>query len=138
MGRKTRKRRNTVITTLTVLILATSAIGKILGIDMISEQLNKVGVGKFIVALGVIELLLAFLFISPKTMKLSFILLSCYFSGAVATEISHTGNFIVPSIFLVVVWIASLLRERSLLKLAEDSRSRLDQNPWNVNWMLVE
>ena len=138
MGRKTRKRRNTVITTLTVLMLATSAIGKILGIDMISEQLNKVGVGKFIVALGVIELLLAFLFISPKTMKLSFILLSCYFSGAVATEISHTGNFIVPSIFLVVVWIASLLRERSLLKLAGDSRSRLDQNPWNVNWMLVE
>ena len=138
MTKNTRKKRNAWITAIAVTMLATSGTGKILGLGMVAEKLNKVGVGKFMLVLGIIELLLAILFISPKTMKVSFILLSCYFSGAIATEVSHGGNFIVPFVFLAVIWIASLLRERSILKLAEDARNRGDQNPWNVNWMLVE
>ena len=138
MTQKVRRKRNAWITAITVAILATSATGKILGVGMVAEKLNKVGVGKFMLVLGVIELLLAFLFISPKTMKLSFILLSCYFSGAIATEISHGGSFIFPLGFLLLVWIASLLRERTILKLTADNRNHLDRNPWNVNWMMVE
>ena len=138
MTKNTRKKRNAWITAIAVTMLATSGTGKILGLGMVADRLNKVGVGKFMLVLGIIELLLAILFISPKTMKVSFILLSCYFSGAIATEVSHGGNFIVPFLFLAVIWIASLLRERSILKLAEDARNRRDQNPWNVNWMLVE
>jgi hypothetical protein len=137
MKRNTRKRRNAWIIAVTVAMLATSGTGKIFGVELIAEQLNKVGVGKFMLILGIVELLLAVLFIFPKTIKVSFILLSCYFSGAIATEVSHGGNFIIPFIFLAVVWIASLLREKSILKLAADN-NRLDQNPWNVNWMLVE
>ena len=138
MAKNSRRKRNVWIAVITVAMLVTSGAGKILGLEMVEERLNKVGVGKFMLVLGIIELILAFLFISPKTMKISFILLSCYFSGAIATEISHGGNFIVPFIFLAVVWIASFLREKSILKLAEDKSNRFDQNPWNVNWMLVE
>jgi len=138
MTKNTRKKRNAWITAIVVTMLAASGTGKILGLGMVAEKLNKVGVGKFMLILGIIELFLAILFILPKTMKVSFILLSCYFSGAIATEVSHGGNFIVPLVFLAVIWITSLLREKSILKLAEDARNRGDQNPWNVNWMLVE
>ena len=138
MTRKAKKKRNAWITLITVALLVASGTGKILGIGMVADKLSKVGVGKFMLLLGIVELALAILFISSKTMKISFILLSCYFSGAIATEISHGGNFIFPFIFLVLVWIASLSRERTLLKLVDDNRNDLDRNPWNVNWMLVE
>jgi hypothetical protein len=120
------------------MLLAGSGLSKIFQVEMVTERLNRLGVGKFMIALGIIELVLAALFISSRTMKLSFILLSCYFSGAIATEISHSGNFIVPFIFMVLIWTASFIRERSILKLVGDINSQRDQNPWNVNWMLVE
>src|SRR4249919_194005 len=114
MTKNTKRKRNAWITAITVIMLAISGTGKVLGVGMVAERLNKVGVGKFMLVLGIIEFLLAILFISPKTIKVSFILLSCYFSGAIATEVSHGGNFIVPFVFLAVIWITSLLRERSI------------------------
>jgi len=37
------------------------------------------------------EIALAALFVLPATMKLGFILASCYFAGAVGTELSHNA-----------------------------------------------
>jgi hypothetical protein len=54
------------------------------------------------------------LFLFPKTIKVGFILLSCYFSGAIATEFSHNGPAINAAIPLVLVWIAALLRDPSI------------------------
>lgn len=136
MKPKTKRKVNDLTIAFVVLLLAGSSLSKFLHVEMVTEKLNRVGVGKFMIVLGIIELILAALYIFPKTMKLSFILLSCYFSGAIATEISHSGNFIVPFFFLVFIWIASFIRERSILKLAGNIKP--DHNPWNVNWMLVE
>jgi hypothetical protein len=43
-------------------------------------------------------------------MRIGFILLSCYFAGALATELSHQAS---PNAFtpLVLVWLATLLRD---------------------------
>jgi len=43
-------------------------------------------------------------------MKIGFLLLSCYFAGALATELSHGTplNAITP---LVLVWLAAFLRD---------------------------
>jgi hypothetical protein len=138
MRPRTKRKVNNLTIASVVMLLAGSGLSKILQVEMVTERLNRLGVGKFMIALGIIELVLAALFISSRTMKLSFILLSCYFSGAIATEISHSGNFIVPFIFMVLIWTASFIRERSILKLVGDINSQRDQNPWNVNWMLVE
>ena len=138
MRPKTKRKVNNLTIAFVVLLLAGSGLSKIFHVEMMTEKLNRVGVGQFMTMLGIVELALAALFISSRTMKLSFILLSCYFSGAIATEISHSGNFMVPFIFLVLIWIASFIRERSILKLAGDINARADQNPWNVNWMVVE
>ena len=44
---------------------------------------------------------------------LSFILLSCYFAGALATELSHgtAFNALIP---LLLIWMAAFLRDRSV------------------------
>jgi hypothetical protein len=136
MRLRAKKKVDSIVVAFIVLMLSASALTKIFHTASVTERLSRLGVGRFMTILGIVELLMAVLFIYSRTMKLSFILLSCYFSGAIATEISHNGNFIGPFLFLVLIWIASFIRERSILKLAEnDSR---DKNPWNVNWMMVE
>lgn len=133
MTKRAKRKRGNWITAITVAILVTSALGKIFHVHTVSENLQKVGVGKYMIILGVVELILALLYIAPRTLKLSFILLSCFFSGAIATEISHGGNFIVPMMFLALVWVASFLREPSLLF---EDKFKQDENPWNIHWTL--
>ncbi len=41
--------------------------------------------------IGVMEIAFVALFVLPATMKLGLILASCYFAGAVATELSHNA-----------------------------------------------
>ncbi|ARK11065.1 DoxX family protein [Fibrivirga algicola] len=76
------------------------------------ETLGKVGVADHVTMLGIMEIVFAALFVYPKTMKLGFILLSCYFAGAIATELSHGSslNAVLP---IVLVWIATFLRDKT-------------------------
>ena len=62
---------------------------KLLGNSRVAEEMSKLGIGRYLRLLGVIEIALAALFVVPATMKLGFILASCYFAGAIATELSH-------------------------------------------------
>ena len=77
------------------------------------KALETVGVAQYRVWLGLAEIIFAALFIYSKTMRLGFILLSCYFAGALATELSHQlpANALLP---VILVWIAALLRDRSI------------------------
>jgi hypothetical protein len=59
------------------------------GNPQVVEEMSKVGVGRYLRLLGVMEITFATLFVVPATMKLGFILASCYFAGAIATELSH-------------------------------------------------
>jgi len=58
--------------------------------------------------LGLMEMAFAVLFIIPKTMRIGFIL-RCYFSGAMATELSHDGSILNPAVPLAFVWITAFL-----------------------------
>jgi hypothetical protein len=51
--------------------------------------MSKLGVGRYLRLLGVMEIAFAALFVVPARMKLGFILASCYFGGAIATELSQ-------------------------------------------------
>ncbi|GAB4014173.1 hypothetical protein GCM10028808_35900 [Spirosoma migulaei] len=90
-----------------------SGIMKLTQSKEIVDTLTKVGVGSSAIPLGLMEIGFAALFLYPKTMKLGFILLSCYFAGAIATELSHGTPFnaVMP---LVLIWIAAFLRDRSI------------------------
>jgi hypothetical protein len=49
-------------------------------------------------------------------MKLGFLLLTAYFCGAMAVELSHGNIFIFPAIILTLIWIAAFLRDPSIFK----------------------
>ncbi|MVN23151.1 DoxX family protein [Mucilaginibacter arboris] len=102
-----------VITAIAALLVTYSGIMKLTGNSNVQSFLTKVGVGKYIILFGLMEIVFTALFLYPKTMKIGFILLSCYFAGAMATEISHGTplNALTP---IVLVWISAFLRDRSI------------------------
>lgn len=75
---------------------------------------------ELMVPLGTVELVLAILFLIPRTSILGGLFLTAYLGGAVATHVRVHDNFAFPIVFGVLVWIALYLREprvRTLLPL---------------------
>ena len=80
---------NLLATWIPALLIALLGVLKLSGNPKIAEEISKLGVGRYLRLLGVMEIAFAVLFVVPTTMKLGFILASCYFGGAIATELSH-------------------------------------------------
>jgi len=102
-----------VITVLAVAMPVFSGLMKLIGSPDGLKLLEAFGMGQYRIGLGLAEIVFAGLFAFPKTMKIGFILLSSYFAGALATELSHHAslNSLIP---LVLIWIAGFLRNRSI------------------------
>lgn len=100
-------------TAIASLMVVLSGCMKLAGNAQIVETLTKVGVADYMLPLGVMEIGFTALFIYPKTMKIGFILLTCYFAGALATELSH-GATLNAALPLTLIWIAAFLRDRSV------------------------
>src|SRR5258708_7919952 len=78
------------------LLIALSGVLKLSGNPKILETMTALGVGRHVRLLGVMELAFAALFVVPATMKVGFLLASCYFGGAIATELSHDALKVNP------------------------------------------
>jgi hypothetical protein len=65
--------------------------------------------GLIIALLGVLKSVI------PATFKLGFLLASCYFGGAIATELSHGKLKANPFVPIVLLWIGAFVRDRSIL-----------------------
>jgi hypothetical protein len=96
------------------LLIGLSGALKLTGSPKILETMTALGVGRYVRLLGVMELAFAALFVFPVTMKLGFILASCYFGGAIATELSHDALKINPFLPIVLLWAGALIRDRSI------------------------
>nr|WKN38773.1 DoxX family protein [Tunicatimonas sp. TK19036] len=122
---KTKKIITKVFTGIASLMVVASGVMKLLGAEEVVNTMNKVGVGDYIILLGLMEILFTALFLYPKTMKIGFILLSCYFAGALATELSHNGPLLNPIIPMVLVWIAAFLRDQSVFLPASEHSTQI-------------
>jgi len=102
-----------VVTALAVLMVLFSGIMKLTGSADVKAALEKFGVADYRILLGMMEIVFALLFLYKPTMKIGFILLACYFAGALATELSHSMPFnaMLP---MALVWLAAFLRDRSI------------------------
>ncbi len=96
------------------LLIALSGVLKLSGNPKIMEGMTQLGVGRYVRLLGVMEVAFAALFVLPTTMKLRFILASCYFGGAIATELSHDALKVNPFVPVVLLWIGAFVRDRSI------------------------
>jgi|SRR6516165_3119244 hypothetical protein len=96
------------------LVIALGAIAKIAGLKSATEALARNGVGNYVRALGIMEIIFVALFLYKKTFRLGFYLLCCYFGGAIATHLSHGENFMQPAVPLILIWITTFLRDRTI------------------------
>jgi hypothetical protein len=96
------------------LLIALSGVMKLTGNAQILETMRTLGVERYVRWLGVMELAFATLFVIPATFKLGFLLASCYFGGAIATELSHDALTINPFIPIVLLWLGAFIRDRSV------------------------
>ena len=111
---KTFKIASIIFTALATGMVILSGIMKLSGSEEVVTKLTSVGVGKYIPLLGLMEIAFAVLFLIPKTRKIGFILLTCYFSGAIATDLSHGMTIVNASMVLGLVWIAALLLDHTI------------------------
>ena len=112
MNPKTKKISYTVVVAITAVMIIGGAIAKLAGLATLA--LTKVGVGDYVKILGGAEIIFVLLFLYRKTFKPGFILLCCYFGGAIATQFSHHNDILPPAVPLLLVWLAAFLRDRSV------------------------
>ena len=80
---------NLLATWISALIIALSGVAKLVGNAQVVQTMTALGVGRYVRVLGVMELAFARSFVIPATFRLGFLLASCYFGGAIATELWH-------------------------------------------------
>jgi len=113
------------LSVLITLIITTAATMKLAGQPQLVEIYSKIGLLQYMSILGVAELLFVALFLWPRSMKLGFYLLTGYFGGAMAVELSHGTIFIIPGIILTLIWITAYLRDASIFRPIEKQVSKL-------------
>jgi hypothetical protein len=98
------------LTSLTTAIIFISGLMKFIHLPWSVAGLEKYNPS----VLGLMEMIFVVLFAIPKTMKIGFILLCCYFAGAMATELAKDASMLNPGIPMVLIWITSFLRDSSI------------------------
>ena len=96
------------------LLIALSGAMKLAGSAKLVEAMSALGVGRYVPLLGAMEIVFAALFVIPATSRLGFILASCYFAGAIATELSHDELKVNPFIPMALLWIGAFIRDRAI------------------------
>ena len=122
-----KKTSQKIFTIIASIMIAGGAISQIVGVKSVAEDMIKAGVGEYYKGLGVLKLIFLALYLYPKTLKLGFLLLCCFFGGAMATLFSHQLNLLPPAIPLMILWIATYLRDKSVFL------SDFRQNKKNLN-----
>jgi hypothetical protein len=115
----TNKTKRTIIiinSSIVSLMIGGGAVTKIIKIEKITDDFTKLGVNAYTQMLGVLEIILLALLFYPRTMRIGFFLLCCYFGGAIATQLSHNGMFLLPAVPLFFIWLNVFLRDKYLFK----------------------
>jgi hypothetical protein len=80
--------------------------------DQIVQTLNNLGMGDYVLIIGLVKIFIAVLFLIPATMSIGAFLLSAFFGGAMVAHLS-VGEFsfaVFPFVLLLIVWVAAKLR----------------------------
>jgi DoxX-like family len=119
-GSKLQRMIGWVLSVLLVLFLGgASAAGKFTQWEGKAEMFGKMGwTEDVMVKIGIVEVVIAVLFLIPRTSFVAAILLAAYLGGAIATHVRVGDAFIFPIIIGVLVWFALGLRQPEVFRLA--------------------
>ena len=101
-------------TGLVILIIVMSAASKIAFVPELVDIFSKIGLLSYLRILGITELVFLSIFLWSNTRKLGMLLLTGYFGGAMAVEMSHGTFFIAPATILTLIWITAYLYDEKI------------------------
>ena len=110
---------------LVALIIASGAFMKLTAQPQLVELFSKTGLLPYMKLLGIAELLFVSLFLWSRSVRIGFFLLTAYFGGAMAIELSQHVFFIMPAAILALVWLAAWLRDNSLFSAPHQQQKTL-------------
>jgi len=119
MKSKTRKFLKWIPSILAALIIVSGSVMKLTAQPELVEVFSKSGMLPYMKELGIAELLFVSLFLWSRSLRIGFFLLTAYFGGAMAVELSQHIFFIMPAVILTLVWLAAWLRDGSLFSAAQ-------------------
>ena len=104
---------------LSLFLAGPSAIGKFVDWEGKQQMFDHLGYTTELIAkIGVVEVVIAILFLIPRTAFIAAILISAYLGGAIATHVRVGDPFIMPIIVGVMLWISLGLRRPEVFSLA--------------------
>ena len=110
---------------LAALIIVSGSIMKLTAQPQLVEVFSRSGMLPYMRALGIAELLFVSLFLWRRSLRIGFFLLTGYFGGAMAVELSQHVFFIMPAMILALVWLAAWLRDSSLFRSSQKQQTRV-------------
>ena len=125
MKSKTSKFLKWVPSALVALVIVSGSVMKLTAQPQLVEVFSRSGMLPYMKALGIAELLFTFLFLWPRSLRIGFFLLTAYFGGAMAVELSQHIFFMMPAVILALVWLAAWLRDRSLFSAAHQQQTKI-------------
>ena len=107
-----------------VFLAGPSALGKFVEWEGKAKMFDHIGfTNDVIMKIGVLEIILAILFLIPRTGFLGAILLTGYLGGATVTHVRVGDPYFMPIVIGVVMWIGMGLRRPAVFSLAIDSKA---------------
>jgi len=114
MKNKTKNILTKVLSLLVTLIITVTAAGKLAAVQQLADSFSRIGLLPYMKILGIAELIFLAAFLWGKTRKIGLLLLTGYFGGAMAVEMSHGTFFIAPAMILAIIWTTAYLYDESI------------------------
>jgi hypothetical protein len=118
-SRSTGKIIGWILSGLLTAFLLFSSMGKFSSCEGKAEMFAKLGWSEDVMFyIGVVEVIIAVMFVIPRTAFIGAILITAYLGGAIATHVRISDPFIFPIIIGVIYWVALGLRDQRIFTLA--------------------
>jgi len=112
----TRRIAGRVLISLGSILLIGSAVAKFTHVPKVVTELGAMGFNDDrLIAIGVLEMLSALLFLFRSTRSLGLLLVSAYMGGAIATHVGHGSSPIQPAFVLALLWLGAYLCHPQIL-----------------------
>ena len=111
---------------LVTLIIGAGSFMKLTAQPQLVEVFSKTGLLPYMKLLGIAELVFVTLFLWSRTLRIGFFLMTGYFGGAMAIELSQHILFIMPAVILALVWLAAWLRDNSLFSVSHKMQNTIE------------
>ena len=100
-----------------------SASGKFVDWEGKEEMFAKMGYSTdLMMKIGIVEVIIVFLYLIPQTAFIGAILITAYLGGATEVHVRAGEPFLFPIILAVIMWIGLGLRNPTIFALAKGSR----------------